>query len=324
MRRYNFAGRLVSEVYWREGVQHGPTRTWHADGSPDTERSYLSGLRDGMWKFYGPGGAPAVGAYVQSWRREKPHGVWHFRDPGNQATRTFEFRDGVAIRANGQPIAVPLMTKWQAGKIDDLRIHRSLTAETMFDFVEVPLADVVAFQEQIHRIPLRLNRRGIEQHQGDTQRPITVSMRSIPLSVALVAISQPLGWSLDYRFGTITIGPAVPDGDPTGVQEVRPPPNSALATAWNQPVSMDFANQPLATVIASLQAQTGVRFDVSATAQVMPSKQPESRARPKLKLPAGVNFRDLSLRNSLGVLCEEYGLRLRQRGEVLVFEPQEP
>jgi len=53
---YAAGGTLIQELTWAEGVQSGPSRQFFPDGAVQAEGEFLDGLRQGVWRFYTPGG----------------------------------------------------------------------------------------------------------------------------------------------------------------------------------------------------------------------------------------------------------------------------
>ncbi|MBX3413505.1 MAG: hypothetical protein KF708_12515 [Pirellulales bacterium] len=64
-------------------------------------------------------------------------------------------------------------------------IRQLLTAPTMIDMVEVPLADVIAYLSDYHHLQILLDRRGIEEAGCDGGVPITLKVKNISLESAL-------------------------------------------------------------------------------------------------------------------------------------------
>jgi hypothetical protein len=73
------------------GARSGSFKSWHADGSLESEGGYAGGARDGAWTFYHPGGeVEAQGAYFAGERG----GVWLEHYPDATAMSEGSYRRG--------------------------------------------------------------------------------------------------------------------------------------------------------------------------------------------------------------------------------------
>ena len=307
-RRYHANGQLVSEVLWREGVQHGPSRSWFPDGKLRREGANSNGKQDGLWQEFGRDGKLAKGVSVQHYQLGIPHGAWEIRDGAGNIVNTLEFSQGLVSRINNRIVDDPLIAKALAGQVDS-RTHKTLLQNSEIEFAKTPLNDVIRYEAEAHGIHIRF----APSARDRCDAPVTMSVNSVPLSAALVLVVEPLGLSCDYRYGCVQIVSAADAEnwrDRTGVSEIKPRPDSALARQWEQPVRFDFVETGLSDVMRYVNKATGVPIDVSVE-------------KPLDQTPITIFLNNLSLKSSMGIFCERFDLHVRQDGDTLVIEPRE-
>ena len=315
-RVYDFAGRLYRETLWQESQQSGPTREWHK-GVLRHEGMYLNDRKDGVWKMYA--GTPSQVTSIQSWKRGLPHGFWEIYDAKGVGSRKIECWEGAVKQIDGRAVGDPLMARARAGKIDDQRIQREIQYGAMLDFTNVAVKDVVVYLQEAHGIPIEVDVRSLERQRISITKPITENLDRIPLSIALVAMLEPVGVAADYRFGVIMICSAEDAKtwrDRTGVEKILPRPDSALARQWEEDVTIDCVEAALPAVIAQITNQTGIPFDLSPLAL-------GDATQPRRRTSITMNLNGPALKNALGILCEQCELHVRQHGDTLVLEPME-
>ena len=319
-RRYSVNGGLVSEELWSEGKKHGPARTWHPNGALRSVGAYVNNQKHGAWKYYDPFGSitDVEAASIQHWELGHPDGNWEMRDANQRVWRTLQFQNGVLTHLDKTAVAVndQLLAKAVMGEIDDKRIAKAVHEDAYIKVVETSLGDVVNYLQESHQVPIVIS--SSARGTVPLYTPITQELTSLPLSVALALTLKPLGLVCDYRHGCLYIIPDTEGAgwrDETGVGDIHPRPASALAAAWTQSVTLNFVDAALQAVVERLTEQTGVAFDTSAVKHVG-TELSVSKGRSIV-----FNLKDLSLRNAVGLLCEEYRVRVRQEGDMLVLEP---
>lgn len=90
-----------------------------------------------------------------------------------------------AVRLQPATPAVSFPVIWLDASVARQRIEKALSDQTEFDFLDHPLNEVVEAISHRHELPLRLDRRAMEDFGIDTAIPITVNLKGITLRSAL-------------------------------------------------------------------------------------------------------------------------------------------
>src|SRR5213075_2789336 len=72
------------------------------------------------------------------------------------------------------------------------RIFNELSKETSVDFVEQPLKDVVMYISELHRIPIVLSLKKLEEASVSADTPVTKTLKGVTLRSALRLILKDL------------------------------------------------------------------------------------------------------------------------------------
>jgi len=193
------------------------------------------------------------------------------------------------------------------------------------------MIDLFWYLSDKHNLPIVLDMKRVP----DPDLPITATFYGADLASTLNLLTLPYGLSGDSRYGCVWITTAADAKgwhDPTGVAEIRPPEESALARAWNEPVPLiSVARKPdfspvavpragpaaapefsLDDMLAMLAQRLNIDIDASA---ITPQAQD-----PKFVAVTGTTF-GLAFRHVLAQLLYFTGCRCKLEGEMLVILP---
>jgi hypothetical protein len=297
-----FGDSITSTMYTR-GVEHGPYEQAYK-GKTTVKGQYLNGMKDGAWVHSG-------GAIVTvHWRRGELNGPYETEYADGRKTQIL-FRAG-RLKGHHGTSASRLYDLLETGSIEP-RIADELRADTAMEFGHCPLQVVVAYIQEQHRIPIMLDN---ALSKWATMLPITAEYRGIDLIAALDILTATHNLACDYRFGCIWI--TTPKDvavwrDPTGVSEIKPPKDSALASAWNERTS-GLLQAPLTEILATLAQRLGIEID---TAQIVPnSENPQPYA---VEIPYRASFHD-----ALGFALYKTNCRCQLDGDKLIILPPDP
>jgi len=297
------------------GLLHGKFEVYHGDKLTQSGQ-YERHQREGLWVEYDAKGKPVCTA---NWHEDRLDGPFEmvtrsFVRGGADQTQMFVFSKGRLIDANGKQISARLFEQLSAGSIDDPRIDAELR-QAMFlpmEFVETPLKDVVAFLQDAHHIPIVLDRRRVV----DIGQPVTMNIRGMDVCSALTLLAAERELAFEYRYGVVRLTTAAQTGevrDPTGVAEIRPPPGSPLARAWNEPCILQVVQIPLDQTLEMLGKPLAIGFDLTAL--------PPDGIKPTT--PVTMSLPSLPLKHALALLLDNEQLRCDARGsDTLVILPQ--
>ncbi len=165
--------------------------------------------------------------------------------------------------------------------------------------------------------------------------PLTAKEKEaeLPLIVALDRLLSPHGLACDYRYGVLWIDRTAAIAlwqDKTGVDEIRPPPASALAEIWERTdlVGMHFVQTPLLDALQYIGDQhgPGLVFDTSAFPPLPPGPRRVGPGGTVLATfrPVSVQVGRMPFKHSLGLILDQADCRVTLRGETLVIAPREP
>ena len=154
-------------------------------GNPD----FVSGSTDlrGVFAAEGIQGSPTVIAQAG------PRQYAFFRSPpGAQAPQYPPTGMPAQAMMDQARIYRPQELKARSPGENERRILAALDSPTAFDFIEVPLEDVVDYLKKFHRIEIQLDQRALEDVGIPTDVPITKSLRGISLRSALKLLLREL------------------------------------------------------------------------------------------------------------------------------------
>lgn len=224
-------GKLVQSSNYRRGKSHGPYML-SISGEPIEEGQFVDGKREGVWKrTFKPGTSWATTArYHQglldgTLEAQLPNGI-----------TSAAFVAGRLVSLNGRPVEDHLFDVLKSGVMDE-RTTRELKLTTDVDFVETPLFDVAEYLSDKHNLKIIADTKTLPE----PDLPITAAYAGIELGSVLTLLTEPQDLACDYRYGSLWITTAEDAKnwhDPTGVSNIMPPKNSALAKAWNEPVPL--------------------------------------------------------------------------------------
>jgi hypothetical protein len=281
-------------------------------------------MREGLWTV--EFGDPKTTA---NYHRDKLDGVLTFGASPRirQSATTAIFHSGKLISFNGQPVQDHLLDILKAGAVEE-RMATELEKSTEVDFVETPLIDVVEYLNDKHNLPFVTDTKRIP----NPNLPITACFSGIDLGPTLTLLTAPRSLACDYRYGCLWITSAEDAKDwrdPTGVSNIMPPKDSALARAWNEPVPLLQAvadrgpayppragviEQSARNILMVLEQRLNITIDA-------PAVTPDALARKFVAL--GGNTEGLPFRHMLGQLLYFTGCRCKLEGDKLVILPAE-
>jgi hypothetical protein len=295
-----------------KGMRQGPYTTQFAKTRFSQKGQYLDDMKEGRW-------IAQLGEYqtVTNWHRDLRHGDSDILPTrGERLIATFEY--GRLTKINGKPVDDPLFDVLMAGALPEA-ISRELEHDTNIDMVEMPLKDVMMFVRDLHKIPVVVDLKG----GFFPDVPINAEYRGIDLRSALVLLLAPHGLACDYRYGALWITKldrAKDWNDPTGVANIKPPPGSALARAWNEPMAVD-SSLPLADIMAYIGQKMAVAIDSSRVSTLAPEPVPIGPSSAAWNRKAAAMIRDQPLKHVLGRVLYNAGCRCELEGERLVILP---
>jgi hypothetical protein len=299
----SFLGDTVMSAMYTHGMEHGPYEQTYK-GKTKLKGQYLHGMKDGPWVYYE---RPKVTSH---WKRGKLDGPYEI-EYAKGRTAQMQFSAGRLKQVNGKPAANRLFDLLESGSIEPA-IANELRKETVMEFVEVPLREVINYIQDLHKIPIVLDHSLPEKSK---LQPITATHHGLDLISALTLLTASHDLGVDYRYGFIwvtTIEDAEDWRDPTGVSEVHPPKGSDLARAWNEPVAVEVVRTPLSSVLSALAQRLAIEID---TTQIAPTADnPDA-----FSLMA--NLKSPRFHNALGFVLYQTNCRCQLDGDKLIILP---
>jgi hypothetical protein len=301
-RQQFIVGDVTTTMYFVDGKRHGPFTVHDAKGRIGETGQYVGDLKEGVWTATRRGDKTTA-----NYHRGKLDGKLEMESSRNGNT-VATFAAGRLTHVNGQPVKDRVFDLVQSGRLDE-RTAGELGKDTEIDIVEMPLKDVVEFLSDRHGIAIALE----AQRLANVDLPLTGCYSGVDLASLLALLTAPNGMGCDYRYGRLCITTAEDAEnwhDPTGVAEIMPPKDSALARAWNESVAIDVVSVPLADAVRKLVQRLAIEID---TTQV---EAPSGDSGPVLVTAWG---RDLPFRHVLGIVLYNCGCRCKLEGEQLVI-----
>jgi len=298
------AGDLTTTSNFSRGKLHGPFTLRDKKGRFNTTGQYVDNMKEGLWIE-----KRGKALTETPWLHDRLHGVAEITSHSGVKT-TATFVDGRLTNCNGQPVDDRPVAALARRSLDK-QIAEELEKTTNTDFVEMPLKDVAIYLSETHQIPITLDPIRIE----DPDQPLTVALRGIHLRSALILLMAPHNLACDYRYGCLwitTADDAQDWHDPTGVSEIMPPKDSALARAWNEPASIDVVEVPLIRALGYLQERLAFQVDIT---RIQPTAE-----KPTL-FPVTHSGKGFPFHHILGQLLYKTRCRCRLEGETLIILP---
>jgi len=135
------------------------------------------------------------------------------------------------------------------------RIRSALQEDTDLEFLETPLADVLSLVKDLHRIPVQMDSRALEEAGLGSDTPVTRVIKGIPLRSALNLILDDLGLTWVIRDDVLMI---TTQADAARMIEVRTYDVSDLTS---QGVAPETLVDAIMTSLAPVEADgSRVRF----------------------------------------------------------------
>jgi hypothetical protein len=316
------AGGMVAVTNYVRGKKEGP---YHAQNKTKYKESgqYQNDMKEGTWIR-----EHRDVITTWNWREGKSHGVcqidsrnWQPRlppgkprvlSPRNELTE-LRFDYGRLTHINGKPAQDRLFDRLKSGQLDE-RTAAVLVKDATISLIDMPLQDTALYFMEAHGVPVIVDADAVV----DVNRPITGSYEGMEYSSLLTVLTGANDLACDYRYGMLWITtPEDADDwhDATGVAEITPRKDSSLARGWNEPVSVEAMNMPLAAVLNKITERLAINVD---TSQIEPTAEEPGR------VPFTGNIRELSFRHALGYLLYKTGCRCRLvDGQLTILPPRE-
>jgi hypothetical protein len=301
-------GTLLSVTHYQEGEKHGNHVAYQRYVDPSAPGgvatvlgltgSYDHGKKDGRWEEKHTDREGVGYRAMRTWRADVLDGPAEISFRGGP-TKRMMFVQGRLTELDGRPID-ELLGRLGHSRIEDPRIAAELSKQTHLAFVETPLKDAVQYLQDAHDIPIVLDRR-----VPNVDVPLTANLTGLDLQSAIILLLHDCKLAVDYRYGCVcvtTTQDALNWRDSTGVSDIQPAADSALALAWNEPCALEVVETPLDATLQHLTQNLAIGVDLSG----LPS---ENRTMPVTK-----NLKGLPLRHVLALILDALNLRAEARG----------
>lgn len=116
---------------------------------------------------------------------DDPFGTIQVKPPVLRAEGDQDEADTVVRSQQDQQKSKHLCWDYKRQTASGARILAALDEDTTLEFIETPLTDVVEFLQDLHDIPVKLDRRNLDDLGISTDEPITVNLKGISLRSAL-------------------------------------------------------------------------------------------------------------------------------------------
>ena len=296
-------GITSSETMFRAGKRHGPYRSFFITGPLARQGQYFDDKEDGSWTHYNEDGSVKA---TFTWRRGVLDGRATITDRSGHYRLVYQA--GRVVEVNDKPVEHRLNVLADA-EADSPAIRESLKDVIGLAIFGLPLDVVAKDLSKRSRVPIV-----IDDIEVDPSRRVNFNGHEMDLAAGLSVMTTVHDLGCDYRFGSIWITSkegAKDWRDTTGVSSIVPPKGSALATAWNEPVSILETERPLARALALLAETLAIEIDVS---QIDGGDE-------AARYPVSLELKEHPFRHVLGILLYKTRCRCRLEGEKLVILP---
>jgi hypothetical protein len=201
------------------------------------------------------------------------------------------------------------------------RILAALASPTIWEFVEMPLTEIVRYLGDLHQIEVQLDQEALRSAGMEEEPMVTCNLKGISLQSALRLVLRQLHLTYIMR-GTVllittpqraaAIGAEPPTVELSGINEER------IADALKSPVDLDFKETPLTDAAAYLMdlKHIVIEFDRGVMEQAgIDADYPGTIAT--------INVKSCPLQSALRSLLREHGLDYVIRDEVLFITTRE-
>jgi len=303
------SGDLTTTSNFSRGRFHGPFTLRDKKGRFSTTGQYVDNMKEGRWIE-----RSGKASTETDWLHDRLHGVAEITSHnGDKTIATFDA--GRLTNYNGQPVDDRPVAALARRSLDK-QIAEELEKTTNIDFVETPLKDVAIYLSETQQIPIALDPIRIE----NPDQPLTFALEGSHLRSTLILLLAPHNLACDYRYGCLWITTAEDAKDwhdPTGVSEIMPPKDSALARAWNDTsTGFDVVQVPLSFVLADLEQNLQINIDT--TRIQFPTDRPVPR---EVMFHVTLAMKGVPFHHILGRLLYQSRCRCRLEGETLVILP---
>jgi len=317
---------------WQDGARHGRFARYYPSGEPREVGAYRVGKRSGDWTYFAPkwsvqGGSPA--SVVSHWDDGLATGKWEWQFADGKPLKTAEFRGGIIVAINGQPVTDHLAAQFGQEKNKDSVIAdmASATNSSAFDrpsrqftFQPSPVGPVslenhCAGLAELWQIPVSF----------DPFSRVDLAVEEVeicglaPPSAALVLALHEHGLAAVSRYGCllITTEQIAKGPDPTGLEGLNIPVDGRIAEALNKNNAVLSWSTSLEEALSRCQKETGVEFDIlSRQGSFGLAEQLRYPREPRKAFPY-----NLTLRDALGLALFQTRYRCTLRGDVVVVTP---
>jgi len=181
----------------------------------------------------------------------------------------------------------------------EMAIRQVLAKPVDLAFTETPLADVAKSLERTLGVPVRLDRKPLDDVGISGDRPITFQVSSISARSALDLLLRPLDltWVIAHEMLLITT------------------PEERIRDALNKPIRLESSKTPLAEVVQSLREKAGVQI-------IIDGKALRDMVR-GTGTPVTVHADDIKLRSVLDSMLKELDLTWTVACQVLLITTPE-
>jgi hypothetical protein len=313
LEQYDYGVR--DERNYKAGKLHGLYSKTFADRLYCTGQ-YSHDKRDGEWRTYEHGAV-----YIAQWKADRLDGVFTIEPfQGNKSRLLFDH--GTLLEIDGIPIEDFLSRRLESAANDNKRIAAELRKPLHLgvEFYDTPLQDVIQYLiDQGGLTRIYFDKRNVP----DPAAPVTVKYAGLDYSSVLTLTARRLGLEVDVRYGVVWITSSDDVRnciDPTGVSDIRPPPGSALAAAWDSidPLGIEDSNVPLESTLQGLANRQGFAAELD-TSQIAPSSEDPNRHL------VTVYVKGLPLRHSLGIILAHANCRCKlEAGKLVIMPPEQP
>jgi protein involved in polysaccharide export with SLBB domain len=238
-------------------------------------------------------------------------------------------RPGAILLGKGQPQPQPdaAAEESEAGLAEGAGIKDRLQQPVSLHIDGMPLRAVLEDLHDFLGLKIDLDRRALKHEGIDLDRPVTVRLEGISTRSALHLLLHPLHLTFVVKEDAVVVTPRTPPADAAAAeeQEDAPPPRKVKAgcpSGQSQkereverklatPVTLNFTDAPLKTVIEDLRAFQGINICVDEAAL--------KEEGISLDRPVTVKLEEVSLQSALRLLLRQAHLGYVIKDEVLMI-----